>query len=129
MGLIAFATAVGTAIDASKIGVQAGGLKMPPGAKKSAEPVPVTTVKDPALQGWIARNAKITSDSKRIMIKSSGRHSFLATNQVRSEGATKVRLHRARNTLRRLLPATEEAEIFHLDEHRGPDELGRASGE
>lgn len=78
--------------DASKIGVQAGGLKMPPGAKKSAEPVPVTTVKDPALQGWIARNAKITSDSKRIMIKSSGRHSFLATNQVRSEGATKVTL-------------------------------------
>jgi arylsulfatase A-like enzyme len=78
--------------DASKIGVQAGGLKMPGGAKKPGEPGPVTSVKDPALQGWIARNAKIISDSKRIMIQGSGRHSFLATNQVSSEGETEVTL-------------------------------------
>ena len=78
--------------DPSTIGVQAGGLKMPPAEKKPGEPVPVTTVTDPALQGWIARNAKITSDAKRIMLTSNGRESFLATNKVRSEGATEVTL-------------------------------------
>jgi arylsulfatase A-like enzyme len=78
--------------DASKIGVQAGGLKMPPAAKTPGQPALMTMVKDPALQGWIARNAEITSDSKRIIIKSLGRHSFLATTQVRSEGTTEVNL-------------------------------------
>ena len=56
-------------------------------------------------------------------------HREIAEQLGISESATKVRLHRARNTLRRLLPATEEAEIFHLDEHRGSDELDKASGE
>ena len=78
--------------DASKIGIQAGGLKMPSATKTSRQPITMTTVKDPALQGWIARNAEITSDSTRIIIKSVGRHSFLATNKVRSEGATEVKL-------------------------------------
>jgi hypothetical protein len=78
--------------DASKIGIQAGGLKMPSATKTSRQPITMTTVKDPALQGWIARNAEITSDSTRIVIKSVGRHSFLATNKVRSEGATEVKL-------------------------------------
>jgi RNA polymerase sigma-70 factor (ECF subfamily) len=55
-------------------------------------------------------------------------HREIAERLGISESATKVRLHRARNTLRRLLPATDAdaddaavAEILHLDDHRGND--------
>lgn len=56
-------------------------------------------------------------------------HREIAERLGISESATKVRLHRARNTLRRLLPANEDAEIFHLDDHRSSEDLGKASGE
>lgn len=56
-------------------------------------------------------------------------HREIAERLGISESATKVRLHRARNTLRRLLPAGEDAEIFHLDDHRPDEDLDRAAGE
>ncbi len=48
-------------------------------------------------------------------------HREIAERLGISESATKVRIHRARNTLRRLLPMgfDDEAEVFDLDEHRG----------
>ena len=52
-------------------------------------------------------------------------HREIAERLGISESATKVRLHRARTSLRRLLPGTfdgEGAEIVDLDEHRGPRE-------
>lgn len=45
-------------------------------------------------------------------------HREIAERLGITESATKVRLHRARNTLRRLLPATGEAEILELNDHR-----------
>jgi RNA polymerase sigma-70 factor (ECF subfamily) len=47
-------------------------------------------------------------------------HREIAERLGISESATKVRIHRARNTLRRLLPMSldDEAEVFDLDEHR-----------
>ena len=48
-------------------------------------------------------------------------HREIAERLGISESATKVRLHRARNTLRRLLPASEDAEVFHMSDHRAPD--------
>lgn len=41
-------------------------------------------------------------------------HREIAERLGISEAATKVRLHRARNSLRRLLPSGEEAEVLHL---------------
>lgn len=56
-------------------------------------------------------------------------HREIAERLGISESATKVRLHRARNTLRRLLPTGDEAEVLHLDDHRAPTDLDRAAGE
>lgn len=64
-------------------------------------------------------------------------HREIAERLGISESATKVRLHRARNTLKRLLPSNDEAEVFHLDDHResvaanppGMPESRRAAGQ
>lgn len=70
-------------------------------------------------------------------------HREIAERLGISESATKVRLHRARNTLRRILPVSDEhedadsddamvAQIFSLDEHRASTEAKidqRAAGE
>ncbi len=45
-------------------------------------------------------------------------HREIAERLGISESATKVRLHRARATLRRLLPAHESAEVVKLSDHR-----------
>ena len=47
-------------------------------------------------------------------------HREIAERLGISESATKVRIHRARNTLRRLLPTAfdEDAEVFDLDQRR-----------
>jgi len=102
--------------DPTAIGVQAGGLKMPPAERKPGEPAPVTTVTDPALRGWIARNAKITSDARRIMLTSNGRETFLATNKVRSEGATEVTLQIRGAGKGRIQWRTEDQEGFPKDQ-------------
>ncbi|MGI9623889.1 MAG: RNA polymerase sigma factor [Acidimicrobiales bacterium] len=62
-------------------------------------------------------------------------HREIAERLGITEAATKVRLHRARNTLRRILPHGEDAdtqvaEVLHLDEHRSNGGLTRrAAGE
>ncbi len=61
-------------------------------------------------------------------------HREIAERLGISESATKVRLHRARNTLRRVLPSgddSEGAEVVRLDDHRRPDDGAgrRAAGE
>ena len=61
-------------------------------------------------------------------------HREIAERLGITEAATKVRLHRARHTLRRLLPHSDDdgdiAEVLHLDEHRVEDgPAQRASGE
>lgn len=64
-------------------------------------------------------------------------HREIAERLGISESATKVRLHRARNTLRRLVPNAfqddEIADILHLDDHRpastDDEPAPRAAGE
>lgn len=52
-------------------------------------------------------------------------HREIAERLGISEAATKVRLHRARNTLRRLVPSVfdDDAEVVDLAEHRRPADL------
>lgn len=48
-------------------------------------------------------------------------HREIAERLGISESATKVRLHRARNSLRRLLHSSEEAEVLNISDHRKID--------
>jgi hypothetical protein len=82
--------------DPSKIGVQAGGLKMPrsynlsqqqPGAAK-----PVTTVTKESMLGWIARNAEAAVEGESLRISPEGRQPFIANAKVRASGPVEVRL-------------------------------------
>ena len=54
-------------------------------------------------------------------------HREIAERLGISEAATKVRLHRARNTLRRLLPAGDEADVLYLPSSKS-DEPDAAAG-
>jgi hypothetical protein len=77
--------------DPSQIGVQAGGLKMPPGvASKNAGPP--TTVSKPQMLGWIAKNSTIAVQSDSLVITAAGRQPFLANNKLRVNGPVEVRL-------------------------------------
>ena len=82
--------------DPSKIGVQPGGLKMPPsfrssrpkpGVGKSSKPVV-----QKALLGWSTRNAQATVDGESLRISPSGRQPFIANAKVRVGGPVEVRL-------------------------------------
>ena len=77
--------------DASTIGVQKGGLKMPPQKKKPGTVKAPTTVSSAGLKGWIARNASVEMDKDILRLKSSGREIFLANSKVRSEGPVNIR--------------------------------------
>ena len=77
--------------DPSQIGVQAGGLKMPPGApSKNARPP--TTVSKPQMQGWIARGCDVTVKSDTLQVTAAGRQPFLANAKLRASGPVEVRL-------------------------------------
>jgi arylsulfatase A-like enzyme len=76
--------------DPSTIGVQAGGLKMPPGDKsKNREPAP--TVNKASMLGWIAKGCDISVQSDSLRITAVGRQPFLATVKVRANGPVEVR--------------------------------------
>jgi len=85
-----------TKFDPSKIGVQTGGLKMPPGYQSSNEkPEADNTAKmankEPIL-GWIAKNAEATLEGDSLRINPVGRQPFLANAKVRAIGPAQVRL-------------------------------------
>ena len=82
--------------DPSKIGVQAGGLKMPPVYKSpNQEPnagSPAKTVNKVSLLGWIARNAEATVEGESLRISPAGRQPFVANAKLRANGPVEVRL-------------------------------------
>ena len=82
--------------DPSKIGVQAGGLKMPrsynPSQQKSGAAKPVTTVNKKSMLGWIARNAEAAVEGESLRISPAGRQPFIANAKVRASGPVEVRL-------------------------------------
>jgi len=80
--------------DPSKIGVQAGGLKMPPPAKQSGparEPV-VTEQARKQLLPWISKGCDVSVQSDSLRIEAAGGQPFLANAKVRVSGPVEVKV-------------------------------------
>jgi len=80
----------------AKIGVQAGGLKMPRSFKQSPQkPVagnrPRSNQKA-AILGWLSKNANIAIDGDVLRISPTGRQPFLANAKLLANGPVEVRL-------------------------------------
>ena len=79
--------------DPSKIGVQAGGLKMPrsyqPAQPKSGAGGPVN---NKSMLGWVAKNAEASVAVDSLRISPTGRQPFVANARVRANGPVEVRL-------------------------------------
>ena len=82
--------------DPSKIGVQAGGLKMPPAFKSSQQKLgaakPSKPVNRESMLGWIAKNAEASVEGDSLRISPAGRQPFIANARVRANGPVEVRL-------------------------------------
>lgn len=86
--------------DPSMIGVQPGGLKMPPGfqgnltRKRGTESQPPKSLANASsfLQGWIAKNAEASIEGDSLRISPAGRQPFIANAKVRANGPVEVRL-------------------------------------
>lgn len=82
--------------DPSQIGVQVGGLKMPPGFKSPQQKLnagkPAKPVNKEAMLGWIAKNAGATVEGDSLRISPAGRQPFIANARVRATGPVAVRL-------------------------------------
>jgi arylsulfatase A-like enzyme len=104
--------------DPSTIGVQPGGLKMPPSFKssqpKSIAGIPSTPVNDKSMLGWIARNAAVAVADESLRITPTGRQSFIANAKVRVDGPVQVRLRirPQKNGTSRLQWRTEDQDTF-----------------
>jgi arylsulfatase A-like enzyme len=82
--------------DPSKIGVQAGGLKMPPSSRtsqqKSGDARPAATVNKESMLGWTAKNAEATVEGDSLRLTPNVRQAFLANARVRANGPVEFRL-------------------------------------
>jgi arylsulfatase A-like enzyme len=82
--------------DPSKIGVQAGGLKMPPSFRtsqqKSGDTKSVATVNKESMLGWTAKNAEATVEGDSLRLTPNGRQAFLTNAKVRANGPVEFRL-------------------------------------
>ena len=81
--------------DPSKIGVQAGGLKMPPSKNKQPKggsAKPTTTVNKAPMLGWIAKNAAATVEGDFLRLTPNGRQAFIANAKVRANGPAEIRM-------------------------------------
>ncbi|MHC4324024.1 MAG: sulfatase [Planctomycetota bacterium] len=100
--------------DPSTIGVQKGGLKMPPSAKASGKTGSAPTINKASMLGWIARGGDVSVQSGSLRVTASGRQPFLANARVRANGPVEVRLRiRAREDgTARLQWRTDSQKIF-----------------
>jgi hypothetical protein len=82
--------------DASQIGVQAGGLKMPKGKKtppdKSAATKPAKPVNTTAMLGWTAKGAGATVAQGSLRVKATGGQSLLINSKLRVNGPAEATL-------------------------------------
>ncbi|MEM1226437.1 MAG: sulfatase [Planctomycetota bacterium] len=83
--------------DPSKIGVQPGGLKMPPSFKSSRPgssvgEKPSKPVSDKSMLGWIGRSASVTVADESLKIAPTGSQSLIANAKVRVDGPAEVRI-------------------------------------
>jgi arylsulfatase A-like enzyme len=104
--------------DPSAIGVQAGGLKMPPGYKSANQgpnaAKPATTVSKGFMLGWTARNAEATVEGDSLRLTPTGRQAFLTNAKVHSPGPVefRIRVRTREDGTARLQSRTEGQEIF-----------------
>jgi arylsulfatase A-like enzyme len=82
--------------DPSKIGVQPGGLKMPPAFRSSQQRPdtgePATPVNRESLLGWVAKNSAANVIGNSLTITPMGRQPFIANAKVRAKGPVEVSL-------------------------------------
>ncbi len=82
--------------DPSTIGVQAGGLKMPPSSRTSQQKPgaakPAATVNKESMLGWTAKNAEATVEDDSLRLTPTGRQAFLANAKVRASGPVEFTL-------------------------------------
>ena len=85
-----------TKFSPSLIGIQTGGLKMPPdyirAHQKPAAAKPMATVNKKSMLGWIAKNAKATVEGDSLRINPAGRQPFMAQAKVRASGPVEFKL-------------------------------------
>jgi hypothetical protein len=100
--------------DPSKIGVQAGGLKMPPTPKMPGESTPVPTVNKSSMLGWTAKSADVSVKAGSLQVTAAGRQPLLVNNKMRVDGPVefKLRLRAQANGTARLQWRTEDQELF-----------------
>ena len=84
--------------DPSLIGVQAGGLKMPPVKKASGSKGPPQTVRNESMLGWSGKGMDISTDAHSMKISSTHAQPFLTNASLNIEGPVllKTRLRSAK---------------------------------
>ena len=102
--------------DPSTIGVQAGGLKMPP-AKKGAgkpSPTPVAPVKKASLLGWVAKGVDARVGPESLKVTAPGRNAFIAKAGIKVGDPVyvKLRVRSQKNGQVRFQWRTDGQELF-----------------
>jgi len=91
-----------------KIGVQAGGLKMPPASKASLKKTTGSSTDQQAprkeILGWVAKNAKTSIKDGALKVVSIGKNSFVASAKIPARGPGVLRF-------RMLSPKSGEGQI------------------
>jgi hypothetical protein len=84
--------------DPSLIGLQAGGLKMPPVKKASGSKGPPQTVRNESMLGWSGKGMDISTDAHSMKISSTHAQPFLTNASLNIEGPVllKTRLRSAK---------------------------------
>ena len=77
--------------DPKLIGVQAGGLKMPPVKKAPGTKGPPQTVRKESMLGWIGKGMDVSTDSRSMKISNSHHQPFMANANLKVEGPIFVR--------------------------------------
>lgn len=84
--------------DASLIGVQTGGLKMPPSfqrasqTKPAVKPKPARNSAPKTIMGWSGRNAEITIINGALNISPTGKKPFITNAKIRTRGSAKFQI-------------------------------------
>ena len=82
--------------DPSKVGLQAGGLKMPKSKRAPVnrqEAKSPRIISDPSMLGWTARGCEAAIEGRSLRVTSSGRNqSFLTRSRIQVEGPVSARL-------------------------------------
>ena len=106
------------AFDPATIGVQPGGLKMPPAFKssqvKTADPKPANAASQKSLLGWIAKNTPSRVQGETLQLSPAGRRAFIANAKIRVPGPVdvKLRMKTRKAGVCRLQWRTEDQDTF-----------------